>query len=78
MSSAPSPDDAHPEEIVFELATRLLRGGTVDVTDHVGRTWRATASTLTCHDGVTQTLVLDGANAFDVLSELAKRYSAPS
>ncbi len=78
MSSVTSTEDAYPEEIVFELATRLLRGGTVDVTDHVGRTWQATASTLSWHDGVTRTLVLDDANAFDVLGELAERLATPS
>ncbi|MBN9168240.1 MAG: hypothetical protein BGO98_42220 [Myxococcales bacterium 68-20] len=77
MSTTTNGREAHSEEIVFELATRLLQGATIDVTDNVGRTWQATASTLSWNDGVTQTLVLDQANAFDVLTELAERLAAP-
>jgi len=77
MSMAPAAGEAHPEEIVFELATRLLRGGTIDVTDSTGRTWQATASTLSWSDGTTRTLVLEQADAFDVLSGLAECLSAP-
>ena len=76
MSTTTNGRAAHSEEIVFELATRLLLGATIDVTDSVGRTWQATASTLSWDDGITQTLVLDEANAFDVLSELAERLAA--
>jgi hypothetical protein len=78
MSMTTAAGEAHSEEIVFELATRLLRGDTIDVTDHIGRTWEATASTLSWHDGITRTWVLNEADAFDVLSELAEHLSAPS
>jgi hypothetical protein len=77
MSMIPAPVEAPSEQIVFELATRLLRGDTIDVTDTVGRTWQATASTLSWSNGTTRTLVLEQADAFDVLSGLAEHLSAP-
>ncbi len=73
----PAAGEAHPDEIAFELATRLLRGQTIDVTDDIGRTWQATASTLSWSDGTKHTLVLDQADAFDVLSMLAEQLAAP-
>ena len=70
--------EAHPDEITFALATRLLLGETIELTDDVGRTWEATASTLFWRSGDQGELVLEQADAFDVLSELAERLSAAS
>lgn len=77
MSMTPTRGEAHPEEVVFQLAARLLRGDTIDVTDSVGRTWQATATTLSWSDGTTHAVVLDQADAFDVLSGLAEQLSVP-
>ena len=76
MSTKSENGGTHPEDVVFELASRLLRGETNDVKDEAGLTWEATASTLSRYDGGRRTLVLDKANAFDVLSELAVRLSS--
>ena len=43
--------DAHADEVTFELATLLLRGETLELVDDVGCTWEATASTLHRRDG---------------------------
>lgn len=76
MSTKSEGCETYPEDVVFELASRLLRGATIDVKDEAGMTWEATASTLARYDGQRRTLVLDKANAFDVLSELAERLSS--
>ncbi len=68
----------HPDEITFALATRLLCGETIEIMDDVGRTWLATASALSWRSGETTEVVLEHADAFDVLSELAERLSASS
>ena len=70
--------DAHADEVTFELATLLLRGETLELVDDVGCTWEATASTLHRRDGDYLQVLLEGADAFDVLSALAKGVAAAS
>lgn len=65
-------DTAHADEITFELATLLLRGETLEMVDDVGRTWQATASTLHRRQGADHEILLEGADAFDVLTALAR------
>jgi hypothetical protein len=70
--------DAHADEITFELATLLLRGETLELVDDIGGTWEATASTLHRRHGEEHRVFLEGADAFDVLSALAKGLAAAS
>lgn len=70
--------EAHSDMITFELATLLLRGETLELVDEVGRTWEATASTLHRRHGAKQEVLLEGADAFDVLSALARGLAAAS
>lgn len=78
MSTTVSLGELHPDEVTFLLATRLLRGETIELTDDMGRTWQATASTLSWQSGDTTEIVLEHADAFDVLSVLAERLAAGS
>ena len=68
--------EAHADEVTFELATLLLRGETLELVDEVGRTWEATASTLHRRHGNDCQVLLEGADAFDVLSALAEGLAA--
>lgn len=70
--------DGHADEITFELATLLLRGETLELVDEVGRTWQATASSLHRRQGAEQEVLLEGADAFDVLTALAEGIAAVS
>lgn len=70
--------NAHTDEITFELATLLLRGETLELVDDIGRTWEATASTLHRRHGAETEVLLERADAFDVLSALAKGLAAMS
>jgi hypothetical protein len=78
MSTMVNAAEAHPDEVTFALAARLLCGETLELTDDVGRTWQATASTLSWRSGDTTELVLDRADAFDVLSKLARSVAGTS
>lgn len=78
MSTTANAGDLFPDEVTFVLATRLLTGETIEVTDDLGRTWQATASTLSWRSGDITELVLEQADAFDVLSALAERLTTGS
>jgi hypothetical protein len=73
-ATLPSPDrregvrDRFPE--VHELAVRLTRGETIELTDGHGRRWRASSTALVWIVGTDEVPVIEG-DAYEVAERLA-------